>query len=340
MLNPPVRARRVRVRLTALALGLCAAIAGCTSAGDADGAVAPSRALVEQAALRVGVLPIVDAAPLQRAQSAGYFADEGLTVELVPVQGGAVAVPQLVSGELDLTFSNWPSLLLAQANGEGDFRFVSAGYNAAPNTFLVMTAPGSSVRRPEDLAGKRIAINTFKGIVELISRSALQTIGVDANAVQFVSMPFPDMLPALERNEIDAAVMVEPFITQAATEFGAISVLDAASGPTDGIPLAGVATTAEFVQQKPHTVAAVQRALDRAQADLSDRSVVEQTLPTYSSITTETAVLLNLGTWPTTLDATRLQRVADLMREFGVLTAPLDVRPLIQPPPVPAEPLR
>ena len=103
---------------------------------------------LEKGAIRVGMLPIVDAAYLQRAQVAGYFAAEGLAVELVTIQGGAAAVPQLVTGELDMTFTNNVSLLLAQFQKTGDFRFIDGGYQAGKDTFLVMADPSSAIRSP------------------------------------------------------------------------------------------------------------------------------------------------------------------------------------------------
>lgn len=329
--------RGTRRLLTALgAAALLAVTAGCSALGGSDAAPeqgAPDGSGLEQTTLQVGVLPIVDVAYLQRAQGAGYFAEEGLTVELVPIQGGAVAVPQLVSGDLDLTFTNYATLFQAQAQGVGDFRLVTSGYDAGANTFLMVTMPDSPVRTPQDLSGRRVAVNTFANIVELTARSAIEANGVESDTVTFVDIPFPDMLAALQNGQVDAAVMVEPFITAAATTAGAVGVLDTASGPTEGIPVGGVGATAQFVEENPRTVAAFQRAVSRAQAEMTDRAVVEQTLPTYTQINPETASLLNLGTWPTTLDATRLQRVADLMREFGVLTAPLDVEPMILPAP-------
>lgn len=332
----PVRSTRSLISALGTA-ALLAVTVGCTALGGSDAAPAqsaPGGTGLEQPTLQVGVLPIVDVAYLQRAQSAGYFAEEGLTVELVTIQGGAVAVPQLVSGDLDLTFTNYATLFQAQAQGVGDFRLVASGYDAGADTFLMVTPPGSPVRTPQDLSGRRVAVNTFGNIVELTARSAIEANGVESDTVTFVDIPFPEMLPALQNGQVDAAVMVEPFITQAGTTAGTVGVLDTASGPTEGIPVGGVGATAEFVEQNPLTVAAFQRAVARAQAEMGDRSVVEQTLPTYTQITPETAALLNLGTWPTSLDATRLQRVADLMREFGVLTAPLDVAPMILPAPV------
>ena len=42
----------------------------------------------ETQTLRVAVLPILDALPMHVAQQQGYFAEENLEVELVPVSSG------------------------------------------------------------------------------------------------------------------------------------------------------------------------------------------------------------------------------------------------------------
>ena len=192
----------------------------------------PAVGAPEKPQLRLGVLPIVDVAHLQHAQAAGYFAAEGLTVDLVTVQGGSAALPRLRSGDLDLTFTNYVSALLEQSQGLGDFRFVDGGYEAARGMLTIVTGPASGIRSPRDLAGKRVAVNTVRNIIELTARSALETAGVAPDTVRFVEVPFPDMATALQDGRVDAAFMVEPFITQAALSSGTIGVLDAASGPT------------------------------------------------------------------------------------------------------------
>ncbi len=318
--------RWFRASLAAVAAGLLAAC------GALGGPAPPTGPGPETTHLRLGVLPIVDDVYLVRAQRAGYFADEGLSVQLVTLQGGADALPMLNSGGLDMAFSNYVSVLVAEAGKGGDYRFVDGGYDAGPNTFLIMTKAGSAIRSPRDLAHKKIAVNTLHNIVELNARSALAANGVDPDTVTFVEVPFPEMAAALQDGRVDAASMVEPFITQAALSSGAVSALDTASGPTDRIPLGSVTVTADFAARHPGTVAAFRRAVRRAQADLADRSVVESTLPTYTKIAPDTASLIALGSWPATLDRTRLQRDVDLMRRFGVLTSDLDVRRMILAP--------
>lgn len=319
------RIRRTRLVFLLICIALLAGVAtGCTTQPVIASGGAP-----EKAQIRLGVLPIADDAHLQRAQLAGYFAAEGLAVELVPIQGGANALPRLGTGDLDMTFTNYVSVLLAQSQKAGDFRIIDGGYVAGQNTILVMTRPGSAIRSPRDLERKRIAVNTLHNIIELNTRSALETNGVDPASVTFVPVPFPAMAAALADGQVDAATMVEPFITQSAQAFGAVSVLDAAAGPTASLPIGGVAVSADYAARNPNTVAAFQRAVEHARADLADRSVLESTLPTYTGISPDTAALIALGTWPPALDRTRLQRVADLMRQYGVLTGDVDTGAMI-----------
>lgn len=324
---------RVAGRATMAIVAVALALVGCgtpESSGALDG---NGPGGLERTTVRVGVLPIVDTAAVQRAQAAGYYAAEGLSVDLETVQGGAVGIPQMVSGDLDMTWSSWPSVIAAQHQRVADLRALPGGsYSAAADTFVMLAKPNSAIRTPQDLTGKKIAVNTFGSITGLVAQSALQTNGVDPNSVKFVEIPFPDMVAALDTGQVDAIVVVEPQLTQAFTQVGAVTVLDVASGPTADLPEAGLVTTAGFAQANPRTLAAFERALARAQADMADRSVVEQTLPTYTKITPDTAPLMRVGTWPTLLTTTNLQRIADLMQHFGQLPERFDVGPLLTSP--------
>ena len=202
----PVR-RRPRPLLLLLTVVLATALSACSALGGPSG-VGPGAGGPEKPHLRLGVLPIVDVAHLQHAQAAGYFAAEGLSGVGGPGAGGAAARPRLLDGDLDMTFTNYVSVLLEQSQGHGDFRFVDGGYQAATGMFMIMTKPGSAVRSPRDLAGKRVAVNTVHNIVELTARSALETAGVAPDTVRFVEVPFPDMGKAVEAARSDAAFMV------------------------------------------------------------------------------------------------------------------------------------
>ncbi len=286
---------------------------------------------LEKSKITVGTMPAIDVAPLHMAIQRGYFKEAGLEVELQPIQGGAAGIPLLANGELDVTFGNWVSFFKAQEEQVVDLKIVSDGYQADDGMFLTMTMPGNGVDKVTDLKDgkKKVAVNTRKNLNELSLIAAMQTRGVQPEDVEFVVMPFPDMPAALQRGDVQAASMIEPFISQA-NQLGAKTLVDTATGPTADIPIAGYAGTQKFAEENPKTAAAFQRVMHRAQTEASqDRAQVEDVLPSYAKIDEKTAALVRLGVFPTTLEAGRLQRVAELMQANGELSPNFQVEPLL-----------
>ena len=64
---------------------------------------------------------------------------------------------------------------------------------------------------------------------------------------------------------------------------------------------------------------------------LSDRALVEPVLVEFSGVDEQTAKAATLLTFQSTLDAERIQRVPDLMREFEVIPAELAAATMIVP---------
>jgi NitT/TauT family transport system substrate-binding protein len=317
------RFRRAAFGVLAVAL----AASGCS--GRDDSTSAPKT--LEKTELRVGVLPIIDDAPLYIAIQKGYFANEGLKVTPQVVQGGALALPKLARGGLDISFVNYVSVFKAQADG-GKYHILAEGYQAKPNVMGIV-ALNNKIAEPKDLAGKTIAVNTKGNVGTLTIASALSTSDVTPGSVKFKEVPFPDMAKTLQAGQVDAAWMVEPFITSAAQTLGAQLVLDTASGPTADLPVAGYVSTASFAERYPRTVAAFRRAMHRAQLAATDRQNVERVLPSYvPRIDPETAVITSVGVFPATDEPSpvRLQRVADLMQQFQLLSSRLDVKNLTE----------
>jgi NitT/TauT family transport system substrate-binding protein len=321
------------MRRIALSCLLAVVLASCSALGDSPDPGQPSSGGLERAKVTVGTLPVVDTVPLAIAQQKGYFKEEGLEVEVKSLPGGAAAVPGLANGELQFAFGNYVSFFAAQAKGVLDTKLVADAYQATPGMFLIMRGRDSTVASPLDLAGKKIAINTKSNIVELTARSSLEAAGVDPKTVTFTEIPFPDMQAAVERKNVDAAFMVEPYITQAQRSAGMTPVLDAATGATQDVPIAGWATSAKFAQSSPKTTAAFQRAIVKGQRDASDRRLVEETVPSYAKVDKDVASLMNLGSWPTSLSAVRMQRVVDLMKKYGVLDKEINLESMIFTPP-------
>ncbi|MBB5153838.1 ABC transporter substrate-binding protein [Saccharopolyspora phatthalungensis] len=335
----PVLAHRALPRRSLLKLaggtataGALLGVSGCGLLGGSQSAEG-GNGLVEKANLRVGALPINDLAPLHLAVRNGLFRQEGLTVEIITAADGASALNSTIGGDYDITYSSYVPFFQAQARGVAQLKIVADCASAAPNSTVIMTSPRSKVRRPPDLAGKKIAISGPATISELLVKATMRAYGVDFDKVRFVPIPFINMPAALQQDQVDAAILTEPFLTLAARNSGAVPVVDAATGPLEDLPLTGYGATTKFCTENPKTIAAFQRAMDRAVAEAQDRSKIEPLLPEFAKIDKETASIITLLKFNSRADATRLQRVPRLMRDFGFINTDVDVDGMIVPPP-------
>lgn len=287
-------------------------------------------AQVEKAHLRVGGLPTSEIAPLHLAARNGYFQRQGLTVDVVTASDGAAALNSTIGGDYDITFSSYVPIFKAQAVGVAQLKIVADCASSVPNTCMIMAPPGSAVRTPQDLAGRRIAISGLGTISELMVKAAMRAHGVDFGHVEWLPLGFVNMPNALRANQVDAAFVVEPFLTLS-RDAGAIPVVDTATGPLADLPLGGYVSTTGFVERNPRTVAAFQRAMDGAVAEAQDRGKIEPLLPQFAKIDAKTAASITLLKMTSRPDAGRLRRVPQLMREFGYIDKDVDVASMIVP---------
>ena len=327
-LSPPARPRRHRVNVVlaaALALVLAFSLAGCGSDNDDT----PGAGL-ETTRLTIAAGPVADMAPIHLALKQGVFKAEGLDVQLKTFAGGAAAAAALVGGQIDISFGNYGSLFLARQGGQ-DLRIVGEASigattaTGAAGTISVIALPKSKVQTAKDLAGKRICVTSLKGTPTAIVSAALRNAGVDPKTVKYSEMPLPNVGAALTGGTVDAAYVLEPYVTKLGTTLGTRVVLDPLGGQNAGLALNGYSVTGKFADAHPKTIAAFQRALAKAQG-LATRAAVQQILPTYiKGMDDKTAKLMALPDFPQGVNPTRIQRVADLMVTDGQLKKPLKV---------------
>lgn len=278
----------------------------------------------------VGAIQSVTAAGLYIAEQQKFFAAEGLRVTIAPTTGSGAVMADLLNGRLDISFGNYVSFIAAQASGAARLRILAEGNNATAREQEIVVLPRSPITSVAGLRGKVIAVNALQGVATLIVSSVLTENGVPLASVKFTAIPFPAMGTALEARRVDAAWMVDPFLTEAQVRYGALAVADGDQGETAGFPISGFVATDAWVKRYPRTAAAFVRALERGQrlADTS-RSTVENVLPRYIGISSQTAALVVTGDFPVGVSAVRIQRVADIMRQFGYLKEPFNVSPMI-----------
>ncbi|WP_103349462.1 ABC transporter substrate-binding protein [Amycolatopsis sp. CA-128772] len=323
---------RGRARHAVLALAALTAAAGCGALGSAASNPAPAGSGLEKATLKISILPTTDLGPFWLAQDSGYFQAEGLTVESVVAASGQASLAKAISGEADIAFSTYPPFFTAHSTGAADMELVADATSVNPKSNAIVTVPNSPVKTIFDLAGRKIAITAKNTASDLLTRSVMQDHNVDYGKVKWVLIPLPNIAAALQQGDADAAYLPEPYITQAAKTAGAIPVVDINTGATQDFPLTGYGATKKWVREHPKTLAAFQRAMQKATHEaLIDRAKVEPLLVRFAKIDEDTAKLLTLPGYGSILDSRRLQRVPDLLLQLGAIPSPIDVNSMIGP---------
>jgi NitT/TauT family transport system substrate-binding protein len=333
------RGIRTRLPVVATALALASTLTGCSLLGGSDEGSDSSSGgdgKLEKTEVKVSIMKTTDLAPFHLAMKEGYFKDEGLDVKFVDSKSSDESANKMISGDVDIAYSSYTPFLKGEsqkiAQNKGGIKLVADAASAGEGSCVVVATPESSVKTIRDMAGKKVAVTGPGSISTLLTMSTLKTAGVDYSKIEWIPTPFPQTAKALAAGDVDAAFVTEPFLQDAMRKAGAQPIFDTAQGPTADFPVAGWASTGEFTNANPNTVAAFQRAMQRG-TDLakSDRGKVEPMLVKFSGVDEDTAKLATLLTFQSKLDATRLQRVADLMLDFKVINTPLDVKNMIVP---------
>jgi NitT/TauT family transport system substrate-binding protein len=315
----------VLLAVTALCAGGCSLLNGAAADTSAPAA--------GHTKINVGILATVDDAPVKLAQAKGLFTDEGLDANVRVYPSVNQTMPALQSGEIDVALMNYVSFFQAEAAKTISGKVVSDAYQGTPDSLSLMAKPDSGIRTPKDLVGKKVSVHAKGNIVELLIKAVLQDNGVDPNSVTYLEVKFPQIPAAVANGQLDAGVDLEPYITQGEQQFGLQPTFKLVTGATDNIPLSGYIATDKFVTAHADAVSAFQRAMVKAQKAAADRSAISAVLPDLTGVDKQTSSLLKLGVYPTSVDATRLQRVVTLMKTYGYLQQSMDVSGLIVPTP-------
>lgn len=159
--------------------------------------------------------------PLYIAKEKGFFAEEGLQVEFVPVKNTSDLPALLSGGEIDFAIGQ-PNAAFFNAAATG----LKDPVVLATNTYDVRTRiPGLLVRKEladsgevktaADLKGRKIAVIGPSTSSQYFAEKVLQGAGLTASDVKFTVLGLPDMVTALSSGAIDAAWMFEPLASKA-----------------------------------------------------------------------------------------------------------------------------
>jgi len=166
--------------------------------------------------VRIGFIPVMIYAPIFVANERGYFAQEGIELELTSLQGGSDTVVQLAAGNFDAGIGGAGAGLFNAANRGVKFTIVAPMHSEQPpvtSPLVISAKRANEIKSVADLRGKKVSINATGAATEYWLAQALERGGLTINDVQLTTVRFPDVPAALESGSLDAAILGEPFTT-------------------------------------------------------------------------------------------------------------------------------
>jgi len=315
----------VALSVAALALTGC----GSDDAGDDGGGGGGKQATT----IRLAPQPIADFAPIWLGMDEGFFADEGLEIELV--EGGATSaaqVPLLLSGNADLAATTATAAIQAQAQsmavtivgGLTDF----AETDEADQSGLVV-AEDSTLSGFEDLEGKTVAISGLKSVSEAVISAAVEESGGSADKVSFIQAPMPNLADLVSSGGADAAFLIDPFVSMATS-----SGLKVLGHPfplaAPGVPGTSLVGSVSFVKENPDTMEKFRRALEKSAAFANDNpDKVTAALSKQAKIPMEMLANSKNPKYTAVVDPDALATEIELLVEYGVLEDSIDADSLL-----------
>ena len=318
--------RHYRLLITILAVTL---IVGCQQRND--------RKEQQSIAVTVGYLPISTTLPNWLAESEGLAAKKNLKVEFKRYANSNLLLLALLNGEIQATSVCADEPILAAASkGKAPFEIYLQEVLTQDRTFdAIITKKDSSIQTLADLEGKTVACfpgSQLKAYLKIILHQA----GVKPDAVKIVQLPPPNMLPSLQSGTIDACFALEPIITigkvKGLTHVVIASPITRYIGEGKPICAASYLISSKWADKHPKAADAfVQSVYEAVELIESDYAKAAKLYPEFTPIPTEIAPQIVITQFATIdkPDIGGLEKEVSVLRDAGVITAPLDVQTLL-----------
>jgi NitT/TauT family transport system substrate-binding protein len=202
--------------------------------------------------------------PLTLADQLGYFKQEGLSVEILDLKGGADALKAMVGGSTDVTMGFYEHTIRMQTEGKTIQMIVT--FDLYPGLVMFAGKSHPEAKTIKDLANLKIGITSAGSSTEEMVKFLFKKNGLDPAAAQTVAVGSGGpAVTALKNGIVDALVTVEPAASTVEKGGDGIVLYDTRTeqGTRDVFggswPAGGFYASSDFVQQNPRTAQALAR---------------------------------------------------------------------------------
>ena len=278
---------------------------------------------------KAGAIPIDTDVVMFLAESQGFFAKNGLDVNIQPFNTGDALVAAVLGGDIEFGSINTMSLALARQNG-APLKVIAPGaeYSSKSPTTQMMVLKSSPIATAKDLNGKTVGINVLKGIAHVSAIAWIDKHGGDSKSVKFLEMPFPLMPPALTSNRVDAAVIAEPALTASKADSRVLGNSYDGFAPNWMIDMYVASET--WIKANPDDVHRIRAAISATAAWANTHHA--ESAPVLAKISKLDEAVIEKTTravFAESLDPKLIQPIIDVAVQYGILTKAFSASDLI-----------
>jgi ABC-type nitrate/sulfonate/bicarbonate transport system substrate-binding protein len=145
----------------------------------------------------------------------GFFRRAGLNVEMASFANAGTVATAVAGGAVDVAHAD--PIVVANAFNRGvPWAFFAGGgcYSTEAATTVLCAAQNGTIRTAKDLEGKAVGVVALASISALGVKSWIESNGADLSKVKFYELPYTTMVPGLNRGDLAAAFIAEPFFSQ------------------------------------------------------------------------------------------------------------------------------
>ncbi|WP_370347197.1 ABC transporter substrate-binding protein [Catenulispora sp. EB89] len=330
--------------LTASA-GAATACSSSTSTASSGAVAMPAHGPLEQHQLRIGIPKgEIGALPIYTGVDKGYFKDQGIDVTIDDsYQTYQDALQALNDGKVDLVYDDYVHAILSQSTGAYRLQLVAEGYTAGDGSVELLSKVtglknAQEIKNVFDAAGGFLVptagtndandaytVPTIMLMTSLPDLANSFRIKAANSAAHLKSMAPGDLSEKLfaKSGSADtsmAAVVPEPYYSYATNNNKMVQLMDLTRGSTQAMPMGGYFTKQDFAVEKTNLFKAFTGALNQAKTATSQRATAMTEMQAhYGTMANSTvAASISFGTFPTTVNVDRVDRVLTLMQSLDL----------------------
>lgn len=196
---------------------------------------------------------LFNTAPIAVAIERGEFKKRGVDItDVISSAGGGTTMRNQIASGSGYGVVGTAAVLAAYREGH-DIKIVSANVMSIADLFWV-AMPGKGISSMEDLRGKKISYTKPRSTSQTLAKMAVAAAGMTEDDVELVSLGKVGAgLAALERGDVDAALILEPIMSSRKGKYVVAFDLTNLPNMTQTV---GV-TTAEFAKENPDKLRAI-----------------------------------------------------------------------------------